>query len=884
MAAMQTTPLLKTTLAISLAILLLCGESRAQALGNVSAIQITGNELRLSVGPDIVVFKACTGNILEVNYRPNGIEDPDTLVVTKTSWDPVPATIDTTLDLLSITTDAYRIDINRTPLRFHLYKNGRNGNGLVCEEPADGGIFQNLLFFAISPGTFYGIHNRSQGVLSTQTGGSISAGNQGQAGGPFAWTTQGWGFLADVDGGAITISQNEFAFSRQASPSKRDLEFYFILGSPKEILKGLHEITGFPPLFPKYTYGFMNSEWGIDQTELYNDIRMYREKRIPIDTYILDFDWMDWGSDNYGEFHWGPKYPDGQSGAIVDTLHKYSFNLMGIRKPRIHLNTVQGAYCQANNLFVDYQTDYFSGKLVGRLNFHNPLARKWYWESFAIQYQSYSKGITGYWNDEADEYGGNLMFMQMQRSEYEGQRALNNNRVWSINRNFYTGAQRYAYGLWSGDIETGFPTMADQRLFMLSSMTLGVSWWGMDIGGFQNSPTPENYYRWIQFGVFVPLFRVHGSYNQEREPWFYGAQAESIAAKYIRLRYTFMPYIYAAAWENHLTGVPLSRPLVIEYPDDPAVENLASEWLFGHDILVCPVTESGAAKQTVYLPDGLWYDFHSGEPHTGRATYAVAVSDGDIPIFVRSGAILPLSPPSLYTDSPEMKELIILSSYPRGSGECHIYDDDGMDYDYEHGGFSSVSIVQVRSEERATITIAPKSGFYDSPGRDWMAQLNWAVAAPESVLLDGVPLRVVALDTIKSVSTHGWSYDPISQQCIVRFPDDKSGHQLIVRFPRTSSTQGQRDNGIPHQYGLSQNYPNPFNPTTTFSMALPKAGRALLKIFNTLGVEVATVYQGTLAAGVHKVHWSAAGVATGIYFYRMQAGEFTETKKMVLLH
>ncbi|MBI4810368.1 MAG: DUF5110 domain-containing protein [Ignavibacteriales bacterium] len=822
--------------------LFFAGELFTQGMGNVSEVSIIDNALSLSVGSDVVVFKPCTGRILMVNYRPNGVEDPDTLVVARTSWDSAGAVIDTSAPIITIQTAAYRLEIGRTPLRFHLSKIDRTGEAVICEEPVGGGIFQDSIALSISGGTFYGVHNRSTGILPTPSGGAVTSGNQGQAGGPFTWTTQGWGFLADAEGGTIALSGNSFSFSRHTSSAKRDIEYYFIIGSPKEIIHGLYEITGFPPLFPKYTYGFMNTEWGINQAELYADIKNYRNKKIPIDAYVLDFDWMDWGGDNYGEFHWGPKFPDGQSGVIVDSLSNMSMHLMGIRKPRIHVNTVQGAYCQANNFFVDYQTDYFSGQQVGRLNFHDPAVRKWYWESFALQQQSYEKGISGYWNDEADEYGGNLMFMQMQRAQYEGQRAYNNKRVWSINRNFYTGAQRYAYGLWSGDIQSGFSSMANQRLFMLSSITLGVPWWGMDIGGFQNNPTSANYYRWIQFGAFVPIFRVHGMYNQEREPWHFGTQAESIASKYIRLRYTLMPYIYAAACENHYTGVPLARPLVMEYPGDPAVGNLSSEWLFGNDILVSPVTVSGATIQSIYIPEGMWYDFHSGKSYTGTGFINVPVISDDIPIFVKAGAIIPMSPAALFTDAPEMKKTVILSSYPNGNGSCTVYDDDGITYEYEQGVFRTVAITHERNAETAVIMIAP----------------------------------------ITQYSLTGWCYDSLSKKCLVKFPDDNGGHLLQAYFSSPSSGMLEEEGNIP-QYRLEPNHPNPFNASTQITFSLARAGDVHLVLYDFLGRESAVLADRYFSAGEHEVHFEASGLSSGIYFYTIRSKYFIDTKKLILL-
>ena len=862
--------------------LVLCNGSKAQGLGSVTGVQIQGNTLTVSAGTDVVVFKACADNILMINFRPGGIEDPDTLVVAKTDWVQPAVTFDTSGASILLTAAEFRVEIFRNPLRFRFHRLSSKGDQVVCEEPSEGGISQNGLALSTSGGLFYGVHNRSQGVLSNSTGGTISSGNQGQAGGPFVWTTEGWGFLADTDGGSLSIASNSLTFARPASPSKRDLEFYLITGTPKEILKGLHEVTGFPPLFPKYTLGFLNTEWGIDQEELYSDIRTYREKSIPLDAFILDFDWMAWGDDSYGEFRWGQKFPDGQSGAIVDTLQRYGMHLMGIRKPRIHAGTVQGQYAADQGFFIDYTTDYFSQKQVGRLDFHKPEVRKWYWESFLAN-NSYQRGITGYWNDEADEYGGNLMFMQMQRAQYEGQRAFDSKRVWSINRNFYTGAQRYAYALWSGDIESGFQTMANQRLFMLSSLVMGASWWGMDIGGFKVSPTPENYYRWIQFGAFVPVFRVHGRLDQEREPWYYGAQAESIASKYIRLRYRLMPYIYSAARENHLTGLPIARPLVFEYPDDPAVANLSSEWMFGNSLLVSPVVASGVTQQSVYLPEGIWYDFHSGKEYAGSTQHNVAVTAEEIPLFVKAGSIIPMSPAAQYTDAPEMLKTVELSSYPGGTGSCTVYDDDGVTYGYETGAYSTTGIGHERNNARTTITVNARMGSYAVNQRDWLASVNWALVAPDSVVLDSLRLNPVTLDSVDSFNAVGWFYDAGSKRCLVRFPDDGAGHVLEVFFPEIPSKSESDGHGLPREYELYQNYPNPFNSETAISFQLSALSSVDLRVCDLLGREVVTLIDEVLAPGPHTAVWNAGQFASGMYFYRLRAGSFVDTKKLVVL-
>ena len=176
-------------------------------------------------------------------------------------------------------------------------------------------------------------------------------------------------------------------------------------------------------------------------------------------------------------------------------------------KPRIHVDTEEGRYATAHDLWIPGEKaspDYFSHKPVKDLDFDKPATRAWFFNP-TLQH-SFETGIVGWWNDEADEAGGDTQFLNMERALYDGQRAHSDTRVFSLNRNFWLGAQRYAYGLWSGDIQTGFATMARQRSRMLSAIDVGEMWWSMDGGGFHGHPSDENYARWIEFGAFTPDF------------------------------------------------------------------------------------------------------------------------------------------------------------------------------------------------------------------------------------------------------------------------------------------------------------------------------------------------------------------------------------------
>ena len=189
-------------------------------------------------------------------------------------------------------------------------------------------------------------------------------------------------------------------------------------------------------------------------------------------------------------------------------------------------------------------------------------------------------------------------------------------RVFLLCRSGAAGMQRFGATCWSGDINNDFPTLEAQIPLGLNTGLSGIPYWGTDIGGFFH-PIPETgelYARWFQLGAFSPIFRSHGWVWREHVPWAHGPEVEAICRRYAELRYRLLPYTYTLAWEAHTLGLPLMRPLVLNYPDDPRVWTLGHEFLWGDDLLVAPVTREGATAWPVYLPAGRWYDFWTGAP------------------------------------------------------------------------------------------------------------------------------------------------------------------------------------------------------------------------------------------------------------------------------
>ena len=630
-----------------------------------------------------------------------------------------------------------------------------------------------------APDTLYGVHGLGRddaaGALTRNDGGHVAAGVQGDSGAPLIFSTR-YALLVDSDGGDFVTKPESFSFRHSSRP---DVEYFVFAGPPLLTMAALSRLVGPPPLPPKWTLGFINSQWGSTQSEIENIVARYRKEQLPIDGFILDFDWKAWGEDNYGEWRWnstsGPgnvapdKFPDGASGEFARRLSAEGVELAGILKPRILLTvagdsnrpTEAAAYATEHNFWYpgeDPSSDYFSHRLARDLDFNNPGERKWFWQHLQPAFQS---GMVAWWNDEADVSGkttfNNFQFMNMGRMLYEGQRSSSNLRVWSLNRNFYLGSTRYGYAGWSGDIKTGFASMALQRRRMLAALDTAEFHWSMDTGGFFGHPSPENYARWLEFAAFVPIMRVHGALDEKRQPWAYGPVAKSAARRALNLRYELLPYIYSYERLNTEGGIGLVRPLFWEFPSDPGSATNESEWMFGDALLVAPVVTQGATSQKIYLPPGTWFNYADGHRSSGRQTIRIATDSktwDDIPLFVRSGSILATQPVEQYVSQHPVPE-ITLDIFPSHSAATFtVYDDDGNTYNYETGAYLRQQITAQQTGDTIHVTIDGATGSYAGPLRTYLLRIH---SAAHQLTLNGIALPTATADSSLEQPHAAWT-------------------------------------------------------------------------------------------------------------------------------
>ena len=443
---------------------------------------------------------------------------------------------------------------------------------------------------------------------------------------------------------------------------------------------------------------------------------------------------------------------------------------------------------------------------------------------------------------------------------------------------------------------------------MLLNMGMsGFAYHNSDIGGFCcGTTTPELYVRWMQYGAFCPITRAHGLDTQPTEPWGYGETAEEICKNFISLRYKLLPYIYTMAFENHTTGMPLARPLFFEYPDDEYLTNYSDAYMWGGSILVSPVVDEGQTSKEIYLPDGEWVDFYNDVVLHGKQTYSIETTLERLPLFIKRGSIIPMQPVMNFSDEFPV-DTLTLAIYPSPGHSSYysLYEDDGISLEYQNGSYAVTEITQaVTSGSELGININPSIGNFSGKLSDRiiLSDVHHIGMSPTTVLKNGFPLiQRFSYQELRN-STDGYYYDENKKRLYVQI---KASTDSLYQINASGIILDSHPSAevLPEKIILSQNYPNPFNATTRIEFTLPsnvnrEKSKVILKIYDVLGGEIATLVNGEKSAGNYEVEWNAGSLPSGIYFYQLrvadpesspsygQAGSgevFVETRKMVLL-
>jgi alpha-glucosidase (family GH31 glycosyl hydrolase) len=509
--------------------------------------------------------------------------------------------------------------------------------------------------------------------------------------------TAGWGLFVHAPLGAFDLRGRQGRLKADGESLPLDV-FVMAAKEPSAILEEYAKITGYPEMPPLWSLGYQQSHRTLGTPEeILAEARTFREKKLPCDALIYlgsGFCPNGWNTDN-GEFTWNSRaFPD--PAAAVRQFHDQHFKVVlhVVLEGEQLTGTVHDA-CTATPL------------PSGRTADHRwPPDRQvsCYWP---VHRPLLEMGIDGWWPDQGDGLDA-ASRLARNRMYFEGQQMDRpNQRVYALHRNAYAGMQRYAAFLWSGDVLSKWETLKTHVPNAINTGLSGIPYWGTDIGGFIPTAeyTGELYARWFQFAAFCPLFRSHGRDWRLHRPWgwdtgeigyqetpSYHPSAEElrnpaiepICKKYLELRYRLMPYLYSAVRDTCETGLPIIRALWLHYPDDALAAARGDEYLYGRDLLVAPVVEKGASTRTLYLPQGVWYDFWTNERLVGGREITRAVDLATIPLYVRAGAVLPTGPVRQYTTEP-VDEPLKLTVFPGADGSAFVYQDDGETFSFRSG-------------------------------------------------------------------------------------------------------------------------------------------------------------------------------------------------------
>lgn len=547
------------------------------------------------------------------------------------------------------------------------------------------------------------------------------------------------------------------------SEMSRDMDYYFIAGqNMDDVISGYRTLTGKAQVFPKWTLGFWQSrERYKSSNDIESTLAEFRKRHIPIDNIVQD--WNYWKLDSWGSHVFEQsRYPNPQ--AMLDSVHAMHGRFMISVWPKFYcsvknykeLDSKGWMYHQAVKDSI-YDWLGFMGSFYDA---YDADARKMFWHQMDENlYTKYKYGIDAWWMDASEPnvrdctpmwyrkalsgptaLGSSTEFFNAYSivnadAIYNGQRSVNpNTRVFLLTRSGFAGEQRYGTASWSGDIGTRWEDMRAQMTAGMNYSLCGLPFWGMDQGGF----CVENRYmaaqqhfdatgeenadltewrelqtRWNQFGCFIPLYRTHGQWPL-REVWNIAPEshpAYKTIVAYDKLRYRLMPYLYSMAGAVHFKDYTMMRALVMDFTSDAAVNDIKDQWMFGPALMACPVSVYKARSRQVYLPKQTgWYDLYTNQYYQGGQTITADAPYEKIPVFVPQGAIIPFGPEIEWSDEKQ-PDLITLYVYAGKNGEFTLYEDEGVNYNYEKGKYTTIAINY--DDSKHTLTIGNRQGEFD---------------------------------------------------------------------------------------------------------------------------------------------------------------------------
>jgi alpha-glucosidase len=811
-------PCLHSKFLLALAVIVLAAvlprDARAAFINslNYSSYALNGSDVTIHTsGSGALKITVAYPDVARVWVAPSGsfTKDPS-YAVDPESWALVPFTVNDKGSYLQILTSAMSIRVNKTPLGLSFYD--ADDATPVLEERTSGGVGldQAAAYWTFNSDEHIfgaggdndicgGALDRRSTTRNLHTGMVLNTNCGPAANIPVSFfmssghSGNGYGLFYDnFYQGTLDFGVSSAQVQSWTAQGGTNVFYFFNGPSFKSILDRYTQITGRPQMPPLWTLGYLQSKvWYTSWSDVHSTLDPIRAAQIPIDAMILDMPWMDC----YMDYQWSNTSSPADSSAGFGGKANAASELASLKAAGTHVMIINDpmiesscssthASAASNGLLANCGGGYCSaGWYMGDLvDPTAPAMQTWLWDQSRVG-GLYADGVAAWWLDlsEPDQepsnatYAGgpaakvhNAFVNLWAKIYHDGQLAQNaDDRVFILTRTGVAGVQKYGAAVWTGDI---YPTYNVLTAHVPESQSVGLSgipWWSQDTGGYQ-SPCYKNdcspggaqallYQRWMEFSAFVPVMRAHG--NNPDTPLSFGSGVQAVTSKYIALRYRLLPYIYSYAWQANQTGAPIQRALAFEYQDDTTGYGQSGEYLFGQELLIAPVTAEATTTKQVYFPEGTWFDYDTGTAYAGKSSATVSAPLDTIPVFVKSGSIIPMAPAMTYTGQKPW-DPITLDVYPDGDSAFTLYEDDGHSLQYQSGNFTTTQIsAHDVASQSLFLTLVESSKSFSPKTWEFSIHLPAQTTTPAPIQFDGQDVPALTSQTAYTSGLAGSWWD-----------------------------------------------------------------------------------------------------------------------------
>lgn len=748
-------------------------------------IELKNNTAEISVNDGLYQIKFYTPEIVETAFIPKNqtlTEDSHAVIL---SPENVKQNVSNKGNFITLETSGISVKIQKSPFQISYYK----GNELLISEKNGYGTYENgeinnhpqnfeTLNFNLSPDeVLYGTGSRALGM--NRRGNRLMLYNRAQYG--FETHAPLLNFTMP-----IVISSKKYLIHFDNSPigyldldSKKDnsLTYETVSGrkvyqvisgnSWDDLVKNYTDLTGKQPMLPRWSLGNFSSRFGYHtQQQTVETIEKFRAEKIPVDAIILDLYWFGKTiQGTLGNFAWDKdNFPKPQQ--MIDDLRKNNVETILITEPFVidtssrFKEAIDKDILAKNDEGKPFLYDFYFGH-TGLIDIYSQKGNSWFKN---IYKGILNQGITGIWGDlgEPEVHPSNIIhgngkngdqvhniygmdWAKLVKESFAEN--LPNSRPFILMRAGYSGAQRNGLVPWSGDVSRSWGGLQSQPDISLQMGLQGIAFMHSDLGGFAGkNEDDELYARWLQYGVFNPIYRPHADENVPSEPVYRSEKAKNLAKKSIELRYALLPYNYNLIFENHKNGTPLMRPLFFEEPENQKLYTYNDAYFWGKDFIVSPILKQGQKTQSMYFPQhSNWINFYTDEKYSGGTTQTFATEEDKIPTFVRAGSIIPMAKPMQSTKEYDGNTLVLhyYSDENVKETKLKLYNDNGLQNEaYEKGQFEMMEFEAETNGKTITFELENEVGAnFSAKSKNIELVIHHISKAPKSVKVCGKKLQ-----------------------------------------------------------------------------------------------------------------------------------------------